>query len=47
LPRSNSWHFGTLGVFKLKNLQTAQGKGIALIWERDLTPLGAFIEAVV
>ncbi len=33
------------GVFKLKNLEDAQTKGIAVVWERDLTPLAEFLRA--
>jgi hypothetical protein len=35
------------GVFRLKNLTDAQAKNIALVWERDLTPLAAFLAAAV
>jgi hypothetical protein len=35
------------GVFKLPHLRKAQGKGIALVWERDLAPLGEFVDAAV
>jgi hypothetical protein len=33
------------GVFKLKNLEDAQTKGIAIVWERDLSPLAEFVRA--
>jgi hypothetical protein len=33
------------GVFKLKNLTDAQDKGIFVVWERDLAPLGEFLAA--
>jgi hypothetical protein len=33
------------GVFKLKNLEDAQTKGIAIVWERDLAPLAEFVRA--
>lgn len=46
--------FGTLqvvpaamlsGVFKVKNLEQAQNRGLALFWAHDLEKLGAFIES--
>lgn len=33
------------GVFRLKNLVDAQDKNIAIVWERDLAPLGEFLAA--
>jgi XamI restriction endonuclease len=35
------------GVFRLKNLTDAQAKNIAIVWERDLAPLAAFLAAAV
>jgi hypothetical protein len=33
------------GVFKVKNLQQSQERGLALFWSHDLDKLGAFIES--
>lgn len=33
------------GVFKLRNLKTAQAGGVAIYWEQDLDALAAFMEA--
>ena len=33
------------GVFRLTNLKRAQEDGIAIFWERDLTPLAGFVQA--
>jgi hypothetical protein len=35
------------GVFRLKNLRDAQAKGIAIVWQRDLSPLLEFLAAAV
>lgn len=33
------------GVFKLRNLEQSQRRGLALFWSHDLDKLGAFIES--
>jgi hypothetical protein len=33
------------GIFKIKNLEQAQARGLALFWAHDLDKLGAFIES--
>ncbi len=33
------------GVFRLTNLRRAQDGGIAIFWQRDLTPLAEFVQA--
>jgi hypothetical protein len=35
------------GVFRLDNLRQAQSDGIYIVWQRDLGPLAAFVEAAV
>lgn len=35
------------GVYKLINLTAAQNKGIALVWDRDFSPLSEFLAAAI
>ncbi len=45
LERSSTPWRARPGVFRLKNLVDAQEKHIAIVWERDLGPLGDFLAA--